>query len=179
MSQSVKFKKLDKALNDFGRFVVSQARANLTRKKKNVSRKLYDSINYELVTSGSGQSFTLKLKMLEYGEYQDQGVSGTEKKYNTRFKYTNRRPPAKVFDKWIVKRGLEGIRDEQGRFVTRKSLQYAIATSVYKRGIRPSYFFTRAFNLGFKKLPKEVREAFALDVRDFLEFTLKNNFKET
>ena len=90
MSQSVKFKKLDKALNDFGRFVVSQARANLTRKKKNVSRKLYDSINYELVTSGSGQSFTLKLKMLEYGEYQDQGVSGTEKKYNTRFKYTNR-----------------------------------------------------------------------------------------
>ena len=171
-------KNLEKALNDFGKYVVQQARANLTRKNKNVSKELYDSIQYDLRSSGSGVSFSLDFKMEEYGEFQDKGVSGVKKKYNTPYKYTNKRPPAKVFDKWMVRRGLDGIRDEKGRFIPRKSLAFIIANSVYNKGIKPSYFFTRAFTLGFKRLPQEVREAFQLDVQEFLEFTLKNNFKE-
>ena len=174
---SVNPKNLEKALDTFGRYVVQQARANLTRKKKNASKELYDSIQYDLRSSGSGVSFSLDFKMEEYGEFQDKGVSGKKKKYNTPYKYTNKRPPAKVFDKWLVRRGLEGIRDEQGRFIPRKSLAFIIANSVYNKGIEPSYFFTRAFSLGFKRLPQQIREAFQLDVEDFLRFTLKNNFK--
>ena len=165
---------LKETFHKFGTYVVQQSRTNLTKKKKNVSKTLYDSLRYEFL--GSGTAFSFVFEMEEYGEFQDKGVSGIKKKYHTPYSYKNKMPPRGPIDKWVVRKGLKGVRDEQGRFVSRKSLSYLIQRSLYYNGIKPSYFFTRAFNLGFNRLPNDIRIAFKLDVEEFMRFTLKNIF---
>lgn len=78
--------------------------------------------------------------MEDYGQFQDQGVSGKKNKYNTPFSYKSKMPPAKSFSQWVIRKGLKGVRDKQGRFIPRKSLQYLIARSVFTKGIKPSMF---------------------------------------
>ena len=87
-----------KILNSFAKYVIQQSRSNLTKTNKNASKKLYNSLDYKILSDSSG--FILKFLMEEYGAYQDQGVSGTNKKYKTPFKYTTKRPPSSAFDKF-------------------------------------------------------------------------------
>jgi hypothetical protein len=162
---------VEATLNKFAKRVIQQARTNLTKKKKNASKELYNSLDYNL--SVGPNSFSLTFEMEDYGEFQDKGVSGVNRKYNTPYKYTNKMPPPKAFAQWVVRKGLQGIRDKQGRFIPRKSLQYLIARSVYNNGIKPSYFFSNPFKVNFNKLPKELIEAFGLGPDDFQAFTRK------
>jgi hypothetical protein len=150
---------LQKELNKFRDYVVSQAKSNLTRQRKNSSKSLYNSIKGNV--KAMPNSFSMNFEMNEYGFYQDKGVSGVKKKYNTDFKYTNKMPPAKAFDKWIVRKGL-APRDK-GKFQSRKSLSFLIARSVYINGIKPSLFFTKPFEKAYKRLPNDLVEAFGLD----------------
>ena len=79
-------------------------------------------------------------------------------------------PPAKM-DKWIVRKGLKGTRDKKGRFISRKSLQFMIARSVFNNGIKPSMFFTKPFKKAFNNLDKDIIKAYELDVEELLKFT--------
>jgi hypothetical protein len=160
------------ALNAFGKYVVQQSRSKLTQSNKNVSKRLYESLGYELKVMPS--SFSMAFLMENYGEYQDKGVSGTEVKYNTPYKYTNKMPPPSAFSQWVVRKGLKGTRDASGRFVSRKGLQFAIAKSIFKKGIKPSLFFTKPFEAAFKNLPNDIVEAYGLDVENFLKTTINN-----
>lgn len=166
---SVKKENTEKALNAFLKYTVTQAKANLTRKKKNSTKALYNSLDYDYTVSEN--SFSASISALEYGEYQDKGVSGKKKKYNTPYSYKNKRPPAKVFDGWIVRKGI-APRNEKGQFQTRKGIAYAIANSVFMNGIKPSLFLTTPFEKGFKRLPDEIVEAYGLDVETFLNFVI-------
>jgi hypothetical protein len=150
---------LQNELNKFRDYVVSQAKSNLTRQGKNSSKSLYNSIKGNV--KANPNSFEMEFLMEEYGFYQDKGVSGIKKKYNTDFKYTNKMPPAKAFDKWVVRKGLAPR--EKGKFKNRKSLSFAIARSVYYNGIKPSLFFTKPFEKAIKRLPEDLVEAFGLD----------------
>ena len=163
-------------LNRFAKYVVSQSRANLTRSKKSASKQLYNSIEYKLKESKN--SFQLEFLMEDYGIFQDKGVSGVKKKYNTPYSYKDKMPPAKSLDKWIVKRNLKGVRDKDGRFISRKSLQYMIARSIYNNGIKPSLFFTKPFEKAFKNLDEDLVNAFRLDVEKLLTTTTKDNLKK-
>jgi len=163
------------ALNKFAKYVIQQSRSNLTKGKKNASKELYNSLDSDIKVSKN--SFELSFLMEDYGVFQDKGVSGTEKKYNTPFKYTNKKPPASAFSNWVVRKGLKGTRDSKGRFTSRKGLQFAIANSIYKKGIKPSLFFTKPFEKAFNNLPKDIVKAYALDVEKLLENTIKDNLK--
>jgi hypothetical protein len=165
------------ALNKFAKYVVQQSRSNLTKSGKNVSKELYNSLGYDLNVSKN--SFSLSILMEDYGVFQDKGVSGTEKKYNTPFKYTNKRPKfASAFSNWVVRKGLKGTRDAKGRFVSRKGLMFAVANSIFKKGIKPSMFFTTPFQKAFKDLPEELILSFGLDLERFIDFTIKDNLKK-
>jgi hypothetical protein len=160
------------ALNAFGKYVVQQSRSKLTKGRKNASKRLYESLGYDLKVMPN--SFSMAFLMENYGEYQDKGVSGTEVKYNTPYKYTNKMPPPSAFSQWVVRKGLKGTRDASGRFVSRKGLQFAIAKSIFKKGIKPSLFFTKPFEAAFKNLPNDIVEAYGLDVENFLKTTINN-----
>ena len=160
-------------LNKFRDYVISQAKANLTRGGKNVSKGLYNSIKGNV--KANPNSFEMDFSMEEYGFYQDKGVSGIKKKYDTNYKYTNKMPPAKAFDKWVVRKGLAPR--EKGKFKNRKSLSFAIARSVYINGIKPSLFFTKPFEKAFKRLPNDLVEAFGLDALKLFNTTTFPNQK--
>lgn len=157
-------------LNAFRKHVITEARKNLTRNKKNASKTLYNDMNSFLKVSKN--SFELGFEMPIYGQFQDQGVSGVKKKYDTPFSYKKKMPPLDVFEAWIKRKGIKG-RDKRGRFITNKSLSYLIARSVFNNGIKPSLFFTRPFELAYKRLGDDVIQAFGLDIDEFLEYTLK------
>jgi len=158
------------ALNSFKKFVIQQSRSRLTKSRKNVNKKLYNSIDGDVKVSSNLISLTFFME--DYGVYQDKGVSGTKKKYNTPFSYTSKRPPRKTLEEWISKRRFQ-FRDKKGKFMSYKSMSFLIQRSIFEKGIKPSLFFTKPFEQGFKKLPDEIIEAYGLDVEELLEFTLK------
>ena len=113
--------------------------------------------------------------MADHGKFMDKGVSGTNKRRyfkdinNTRrqspFRYKNLQPPASALDKWIVRRGI-APRDEKGRFMSRKSLQYLIARKIKSLGIQGISFFTTPVRLALKDMPRELALAFKEDFKD-------------
>ena len=156
-------------LNKFAKYVIQQSRSNLTKGKKNASKELYNSLGYDITERTNGAS--LGFNMANYGKFQDRGVSGTEKKYNTPYKYTNKMPPPKAFDKWIVRKGI-APRDK-GKFKSRKGLQFAIARSIYKKGIKPSMFFTKPFAAAFKRLPDDLLEAYSIGLEKQIQVNIE------
>lgn len=152
------------ALNNFAKYVIKQARTNLTKSKKNSSKKLYNSLDYNI--NVSKDSISVIFEMEDYGQFQDQGVSGKKTKYNTPFSYKSKMPPSKSFSEWVIRKGLKGTRDKKGRFIPRKSMQYLIARSVFMYGIKPSMFFTKPFETGFERLPKELQKKFGIDIEN-------------
>ena len=153
-------------LKGFAKRVIQQSKTRLTKGKKNSSKELYNSLKYDLKTSAN--AFILNFFMKEYGIYQDKGVSGKKKKYNTPFSYKDKMPPPQALDKWMVRKNIKGVRNAQGQFIKRKSLQYLIARSIFMKGIKPSNFFTKSFEQAFDKLPKELVDAYKLDLKEFL-----------
>ena len=160
-------------LNKFGKDVQAGAKKELRTKKKNASRDLSKSISFK--AKESKNSFELSFFMEDYGKFIDKGVKGSkssEKAPLSPYKYTNKMPPSKVFDKWSIRRGI-APRTAGGQFVKRKSIIFAIARSIFLTGIKTTNFFTKPFEKEFKELPDEMVEAYGLEVDDLLKFSFK------
>ena len=161
----MQLKETREALNKFAKYVIQQARTNLTKGKKNVTKELYNSLDYNININPNNVNVIFEME--DYGIFQDLGVSGTKTKYNTPYSYTTKMPPPKVFSQWVVRKGLKGTRDKKtGRFLSRKSLQYAVARNIFKYGIKPSMFFTKPFERAFKNLPSELQDSFGIDIEN-------------
>jgi hypothetical protein len=167
---SANFIETQKALNKFAKYVIQQSRSNLSKQKKNVSSDLYGSLGYDLNVSSN--SFSLEFYMLPYGEFIDKGVSGTKKRYNTIYEYTNKKPPMQPLMEWAKARNIR-LRDEKGKFKkgNYRTIGFILQKSIYEKGIKPSLFFTKPFEKAFDNLPPELIEKFGLDIDDLLEFT--------
>jgi hypothetical protein len=161
---------VNEELNRFAKYVISQSKGNLTRLKKG-GGSLYDSLKSNLKVSSN--SFELSFLMEEHGVFQDKGVSGVKKKYNTKYAYTTKMPPPAKLDKWIVRKGI-APRDKNGKFISRKSLQFMIARSIFNNGIKPSLFFTKPFEAAFKNIDKDLIKAFKLDVETLMSNSINN-----
>ncbi len=167
-----RFVDTEKALNDFGKYVVQQSRSRLSKGKHNYTKELYNSLSYNIVEDEQGS--LIQFFMEEYGEYQDQGVKGVKKVYpessKSPFSY---KPTSKligleyktgVFSDWARYRGIQPRNKKSGRFGSYKTMGYILATLIKKKGIRATGFFTKSFELAVKRLPAELLETFTLDV---------------
>lgn len=166
---------VDKVLDTFGRKVVQTARGILNAKGKNASGDLGSSLGYFIKVYPSG-AIDMSFVAEGYAKFVDKGVKGSKssaKAPNSPYKYTSKQPPSGVIDKWAVRKGLQGVRDDKGRFIKRKSLVFAIARSIKLYGVKPTNFFTDAFNVAYKDLPKEFIKAYANDTQQFLKFVSK------
>ena len=157
-------------LNAFAKYVIQQSRSNLSKQNKNVDKKLYDSLDKEIEVGAN--SFRMAFLMEDYGAYQDKGVSGTQKKYNTPFSYKSKKPPLKPITQWVTKRRFQFRNKETGKFMSYQSTAFLVRNGIFKNGIKPSLFFTKPFEKAFERLPDELIEAYGLDVEQFLEFTI-------
>ena len=161
---------VQKQLDKFKAYVISESRKNLTNLKKNSSKKLYNSLRGE--AKAMANSFSMDFFMEDYGHFQDKGVSGVIKKYDTPYNYTTKMPPTRSLDKWIVRRGI-APRGKNGKFVSRQGLKFAIARSIFKNGIKPSLFFTKPFEAAYKRLPSDLVDKFGLDALQLFDMTIQ------
>ena len=165
----------EKELKKFRDYVIKESRTNLTKLKKNSSKKLYNSLKgeYKLMAN----SFSMYFSMEDYGQFQDKGVNGKKKQYGAPYSYTNKMPPPSKLDKWIVRKGI-APKDKQGKFISRKSLQFLIARSIYRNGIKPSLFFTKPFEAAYKRLPEELVAKYGLDAITLFNLTVEQPKKK-
>ena len=169
------------SLEKFAKGVVEQARANLVREKKNVTGTLYDSLQYEIEVGPN--SLALRWKMDElapYWKFQDYGVQGkssSSKAPSSPFRFGTGSGMAgglsRAIEKWVAARRFQ-FRDKKGKFLSYDATALLISRSIYNKGIKTTSFFTRPFQLNFQQLPEEIATAYALELSDFLRFTLQN-----
>jgi hypothetical protein len=174
----MKTENIERYLESFGKQVVNRTKGNL-QKAKGGGTNLEKSIRYEIVADQDG--FTLQFYMADYGAFVDKGVSGTEVKQKYKdylskvilspYSYKNAKghsqPPSSVLDKWVVKKGI-APRDEQGRFISRKSLTFLIARSIGRKGIKSLSFFQKPLGLGLKQFGSELLGNVKQDIIDTL-----------
>jgi hypothetical protein len=166
---------VDKVLDTFGKKVVQTARGILNAKGRNASGDLGSSLGYFIKVYPSG-AVDMSFVAEGYAKFVDKGVKGSKssaKAPNSPYKYTTKQPPSGVIDKWAVRKGIQGVRDKKGRFIPRKSLVFSIARNIKLYGVKPSNFFTDAFNVAYRDLPKDFIKAYAQDTQQFLKFVSK------
>ena len=168
-------------LEEFRDYVIQQARSNLSKLKKNHTRKLYESIKGEIKVMPN--SLRLYFDMEEYGFYQDQGVMGAGgvRSTTSKFKKTNNKgkmwkqkgkgspfsfkvgnkPSVKHFEQWANSKGLS---------------PFAVRESVFRQGISRSLFFTKPFEAAFKNLPDEMIKAYGLESEETFDTIMKETF---
>jgi hypothetical protein len=164
---------VEKELKRFTDYVVKEARTNLTRLKKNSTKSLYDSLKGNVKVSSN--SFEMSIEMEEYGHFQDKGVNGLKKNHNAPYSFKKGFPNRQMInslDKWIMRKGI-APRGKDGKFISRTSLKFAIAKSIFNKGIKPSLFLTKPFEKAFKTLPDELIEKFGLEVLDLFKYTIQ------
>lgn len=167
------------ALELFRGIVINQSRAMLSRKGKNVTKKLYNSISGKVEVMPN--SINLSFFMEDYAYFQDLGVKGAKttypltRRYGTLAKFGSGKGKKgglrDGIQKWVQKRRFQ-FRDEKGKFMSYKSTAFLISRSIYNKGLKPSLFFTQPFQNAYRTLPDELIQAYGLDVEDFLKFTL-------
>jgi hypothetical protein len=167
---------LKKSLEVFRDAVIQQAKLNLKGQNKVSSGNLYNSIKSSEVKV-SDNSIQFNIEMEDYGTFIDKGVNGKKSAYTTPYSYKDKMPPPSKLDKWIVKRGI-APRDKNGKFMDRKSLQFAIAKSIFNNGIKPSLFFTKPFEEQYKKLEGQLDNILFRDAEEMIQFIAKQNFKK-
>ena len=172
---------VEKALKQFTKAVIKQSRTNLTKMRIKDKGDLYNKIkaNYKV----SKNSFELDFSFPIYGQFQDKGVKGiggvrrSTSNYNRRdnrgkmwkqkapkspFSFKpdpKRKPSVKHFKQWANKRGLN---------------PYAVREVVYHEGIKPKFWFTKAFDNEYKKYQDIFEKKFGTDVENLMKFALKD-----
>lgn len=172
---------VQKELEKFRNYVISQSKANLTRQKKKSSSRLYNSIKGKLQVMPN--SFSLEFMMEDYGIYQDAGVKGADpSRVSPNARIKGQQAPNSPYkfgsgthagtwdqfkaslEKWARSKNIR-LRDEKGKFKkgNYKSIAHIIAGNIYARGLKPSLFFTKPFEQAYKNLPEELVQKYGLD----------------
>ena len=178
-----KQKRVEKILNDFAKRVVKMARKNLSTRQKVASGVLHSSLGHEIKWNRKVVANNLimgdpdfKWTSAKHGRFINNGVSGTETTYpnaSGRFHHLGTgRPMIQSIEKWIARKGIQG-RSKKGKFITRKSLAFAIAKHVKKVGIKPTNFFTDAFESVYREMSKSFIRNYGEDMLEALQHTFE------
>ena len=178
----MEFNNLESVIREYAAFVVDEAKKNLAS-EKNGDGNLYNSIKQEI--DSDEDAMLVKLWREEYGTFLDRGVKGVKSYYReTRespFSYRRKggkfglkgMPPTSAFDQWTIKRNL-APRDKKGRFLTRKTLKFLIARSIFFKGLKARKFFSKPFYQGINKYELQMGKAFAKDIESQMIFSELN-----
>lgn len=141
MSVSPDIKK--KALELFVATFKKRAKDKLKSSRRGIwSGKLLESITGSVEYDDGDWNFFLDME--DYGQYLDEGVNGIEKNWGSRFSYTNKKPPIDKISPWAKSKGLN---------------PYAVQNSIYKKGIKPLYFFEDVLEKELDKMVDYITEA--------------------
>lgn len=164
-------------LQAFNKYVIQQARTNLTKGNKNVTKELYDSL--KATSKVNPNSIENYIEMADHGKFLDLGVKGkvsSQRAPNSPFKFgSGTGKPGGLTEGirgWVKARRFQFKNRETGKFMSYEQTAQLITRSIYLKGTKPTLFFSKPFAQGFKSLPDELIKAYGLDIESFMKFTL-------
>ena len=175
----MELKQVQDTIKRFRDYVIQQSRSNLTKGGKNVSKKLYNSLKGEILTENNYS--LVGFTMDDYGAYQDKGVKGkfkSNKASDSPFKFGSgsgqKGGLTNGIEKWVVQKGIQFRDKKTGKFLTYKSTAFIITRSIFATGLKPSLFFTKPFESGYKKyIDVDLLKAFSQDLDTLISYNLK------
>lgn len=163
-----------KSLEASGKELRRRMRISLARQGKNTSGQLSKSIEYNVMSRRG--DLALELSAAEYADFVNKGVRGAkrspfpgQRQSPYSFKRGKQSVPRNVIDRWVVRKGLAGTRDDQGRFISRQSMVFLIARAIHERGLKPSFFIDRTFERMEKHIVRDYNDAYERDIQDYLD----------
>jgi hypothetical protein len=174
----MELKETQATIRRFRDYVIQQSRSNLTKGGKNVSKNLYNSVKGEILVEDNYS--LLGFSMDDYGAYQDKGVKGSKtsrKAPNSPFKFgsgTGRKGGlTEGIEKWVKTKAIQFRDKKSGKYITYKSTAFIIARSIFTTGLKPSLFFTKPFESGYKKyIEVDLLKAFGQDLDTLISYNL-------
>lgn len=191
----MEFKEINKIFNEFGKYMVSESQKNLKSFGKG-SGPLYNSLSYKVTDDPNKVTFDFFME--DYGLFQDQGVKGANpKKLSSNAKITGQQAPNSPYKfgsgsargkwgdfvrsvaSWAQIKNIrlrqytykDGKKKSTGKFAKGNydTIGQIIASNIFNRGLKPSFFYTKPFNYAFENLPEDLFDSFAVDFIDAIE----------
>ena len=168
---------VQKLLDDFRDKVIEEGKQGLQRDTGGMAKSLKSYVKE------SPNSIQISFSMNEYGWYQDRGVKGVSSgKSLSGYQFGTgsgqKGGLTKGINKWVQRKQIQFRNKETGQFMSYEQTARTIIRSIWRKGIKPSMFFTRPFEKYYKKLPKEVTEKYALDMVNLFNTITSENFKK-
>lgn len=169
-----------RVLVDMSEFLITEAQKNLDRGGNEASGELEASIKAKNIEI-DGQSMSIDIELLDRYRFIDEGVKGVQGGTG-KYQFKTIRPTVgmqRAIKSWLRKRGAratkykaiskterkdKGIKKMKSEADSQNSLAWAVATSIKKKGIRPTKFFTKAVRETEKKFKKEIAKGFKIDI---------------
>mgnify|MGYP003133378946 CR=1 FL=1 len=182
---------VERYFESLGREIVKRAKSNLQKAKGDTS--LSRSIKFKV--KSTYDSYELEFSMDSYGNFVDKGVRGaggtiktgknkgdwggkrfyktyTGQKKQSPYKFGSGKSRGgsiyKGIEAFIKKKGIKGRSSITGRFITNKSLTFAITKVLWTKGIHGISFFQKALQFGLSTMPEELGAAIKTDIIDNL-----------
>ena len=157
-------------LNSYGQSVVKEQKTRLKSFGKG-GGPLENSLTYKVVQKN--ETVSVNFYGEDYTPFVDKGVEGAKthkagKGGKSIYKYKTKMPPTKVFDKWAIRKGL-APRSASGKFLSRESLKFAIAKSIFNKGITPTNFFTIPIVRSEKRLQDGLEKSLKIDIENNIQ----------
>jgi hypothetical protein len=182
---------VERYFESLGREIVKRAKRNLQNDKGDTS--LSRSIKFKVQDTGDG--YKLEFSMDSYGMFVDKGVRGAGgtiktgkhkgdwggKRFYKTYEGIKKQSPYRFgsgksrggsiyrgISKFIKKNNIKGRSSITGRFITNKSLTFAIVKVLWTKGIHGISFFQKALQFGLSTMPEELGAAIKTDIIDNL-----------
>lgn len=152
------FKHTMKALNDFGKFIITNYKSQLEAEQM-TNGELYKKISYSVSTDNSG--WVISVSLADYWKYIENGRRAGAKM-----------PPLEVIEKWIDVKEIKShsMTLKSGKTVvpTIPQLSFLIARSIGQRGIPPKPLFKNSFEAAKQQFIQVIKDAITQDIKENL-----------
>lgn len=161
--------------------VVVKAQANLNRSGATATGDLESSLHYEDVKF-EGTKMFVNVLILDRYKFTEHGVNGLENSVGSPYSFKTKKPSIGMknsIKSWLRQRGKramkykaisrterkdQGIKRMKAKADSQDGLAWAVATSIKKKGIKPTKFFSKAVKVTEKEFKKEIAAGFKLDI---------------
>jgi len=174
------------ALVDLAGHLISEAQSNLNKAGAEATGELESSIKATDIDI-TGSVAGINIELLDRYKFIDEGVNGVEQSQGSNFSFKTKAVSKGMKDsikKWLRIRGRRAVkykpiskteRKDQGIAKTRKAadsqegLAWAVATSIKKKGIKKTKFFTNAVKETGRQFKDRLAHGFKIDIINSLK----------
>ena len=148
----------------------------LKEHNKNTTGNLSKSIGWEVDVDRTTSKMTfrsdIRAPYWAFVEYGVQGFISSKKAPESPFKFGSMTGPRNglnpAIDRWVIRKGLPGFRNEAGRFVPRKEQVRQISRKIFLYGIEPSPFASEPLGRLWPKYHARIQTAYREDIEAFM-----------